>query len=52
MSTLDESVYEFCDKDIPSYSVVFGTSPNNTIKRITPEKFNELTGSMFSENEG
>ena len=40
------------DKDIPSYSVVFGTSPNNTIKRITPKKFNELTGSMFSENEG
>ena len=39
------------DKDVPSYSIVFGTAPNNTIKQITPEKFNELTGSMFSGDE-
>lgn len=39
------------DKDIPAYSIVFGTAPNNTIKQITPEKFNELTGSMFYGNE-
>lgn len=36
------------DTDIPSYAIVFGTSPDNTIKPITPEKFNELIGSMFS----
>ena len=36
------------DTDIPSYSIVFGTAPNNIIKQITPEKFNEYTGSMFS----
>ncbi len=39
------------DKDIPSYSIVFGTAPNNTTKQITPDKFNELTGSMFSGDE-
>lgn len=39
------------DKDIPSYSIVFGTAPNNTIQQIAPEKFNELTGSMFSGDE-
>lgn len=36
------------DTDIPSYSIVFGTTPNNTIKTITPRKFQELTGTMFS----
>lgn len=36
------------DTDIPPYSIVFGTAPDYTIKQITPEKFNELTGSMFS----
>lgn len=36
------------DTDIPSYSIVFGTAPNNNIKQITPVKFNELIGSMFS----
>ncbi len=36
------------DTDIPSYSIVFGTAPNNSIKQITPAKFNELIGSMFS----
>ena len=36
------------DTDIPSYSIVFGTAPNNTIKQIIPEKFNEVTGAMFS----
>ncbi len=35
------------DTDIPSYSIVFGQSPNLVIKRISEEKFNELTGSMF-----
>jgi serine O-acetyltransferase len=35
------------DSDIPAYSIVFGVSPNITIKSITKGKFNELTGSMF-----
>lgn len=35
------------DQDIPSYSIVFGMSPNIVVKSITAEKFNELTGSMF-----
>lgn len=35
------------DRDIPSYSIVFGIEPNITIKSITQEKFNELTGNMF-----
>lgn len=36
------------DMDIPSYSIVFGLTPNNTVKMITSEKFDELVGSMFS----
>lgn len=36
------------DQDIPSYSIVFGISPNIIIKSITPEKFEEITGSMFN----
>ena len=39
------------DTDIPQYSIVFGTTPNNTIKQITHEKFNELIGAMFSEGD-
>ena len=39
------------DTDIPPYSIVFGTAPNNIIKQITPDKFNELIGSMFSGDE-
>lgn len=35
------------DKDVPPYSIVFGTNPNIIIKSITPQKFNELTGSIF-----
>ena len=35
------------DKDIPPYSIVFGTAPNNIIKDITRDKFNELIGAMF-----
>lgn len=35
------------DRDIPPYSIVFGMHPNITIKAITPEKFVELTCSMF-----
>lgn len=35
------------DTDVPSYSIVFGTIPNIIIKSITPQKFNELTGSIF-----
>ena len=39
------------DEDIPPYSIVFGMHPNIRIKRITPDKFNELTASMFNGNE-
>lgn len=39
------------DTDIPSCSIVFGTSPNIVIKPISMEKFGELTGSMFDSNE-
>ena len=39
------------DTDIPPYSIVFGTAPNNIVKQITPDKFNELIGSMFSGDE-
>lgn len=35
------------DEEIEPYSIVFGTHPNIKIKKITPERFNELTGSMF-----
>lgn len=35
------------DTDIPSYSIVFGASPDITIKPITLGKFNELIGTMF-----
>lgn len=38
------------DTDIPSYSIVFGSSPNLIIKPISAEKFHELTGSMFDGN--
>ena len=39
------------DEDIPAYSIVFGLHPNNTVKRITLDKFNELTASMFDDDE-
>ena len=35
------------DTDIPSYSIVFGASPNISLKSITPQKFNELVGYIF-----
>lgn len=35
------------DADIPSYSIVFGTTPDNTVKSVTLEKFYELTCSDF-----
>lgn len=36
------------DEDIPAYSIVFGMHPNISVKRITSDKFNELTESMFN----
>lgn len=39
------------DTNIPSYSIVFGSSPNLVIKPVSNEKFNELVGSMFKEGE-
>lgn len=38
------------DRDIPSYSIVFGMSRNVIIKSISQEKFNELTKSKFDGN--
>jgi len=35
------------DTDIPSYSIVFGQSPNITIHSIDQAKFNEITESVF-----
>lgn len=35
------------DRDIPPYSIVFGENPNVIVHSITPEKFQELTASMF-----
>ena len=35
------------DTDIPPYSIVFGQYPDISIKSIAPEKFQELTSSMF-----
>lgn len=35
------------DRDIPSYTIVFGEGGGQQLHRISPEKFNELTGSMF-----
>lgn len=35
------------DCDIPSYSIVFGQSPNIVVKPITKEKYQEITGSIF-----
>lgn len=40
------------DQDIPAYSIVFGMAPKTTIKNITQEKFEEITGSMFISREG
>lgn len=39
------------DQDIPSLSLVFGMHPNITVKKISLEKFAELTGSMFKADE-
>lgn len=39
------------DQDVPSYSIVFGSSPNPVIHSITPKIFNELTCSMFDGND-
>ena len=36
------------DTDIPSFSIVFGSSPNLVIKSITKEQFYEYTMSMFN----
>lgn len=35
------------DRDIPSYSIVFGVGREAVIKKITPAKFDELTNSIF-----
>ncbi len=35
------------DQDVPPFSIVFGSSPNPIIHSITPEKFYQLTCSMF-----
>lgn len=35
------------DENIPSYSLVFGTSPNLKIKKIDIKKYNMYVGSMF-----
>ena len=35
------------DTDISPYSIVFGMTPNNIVKSITPLKFNELAGHVF-----
>ena len=37
------------DRDIPAFSLVFGSSPDITIKPMTLEKFNEITGTMFAD---
>ena len=34
-------------RDIPPYSIVFGMEPNLVIRSIKPEKFDELTRSIF-----
>lgn len=39
------------DEDIPSFSIVFGMHPDIRVKRITQEKFNELTATVFEGNE-
>lgn len=35
------------DIDIPSYSLVFGNSPNITVKPITLDQYKQYTGSIF-----
>lgn len=37
------------DRDIPSYSIVFGSGRDIIIKSITKDKFYDLTGSIFLE---
>ena len=39
------------NQDIPSYTIVFGAGERQQLHHITPEKFNELTASMFDEKE-
>lgn len=39
------------DQDIPPYSIVFGEGKNIVIHSISPQKFNELTSSMFDGDE-
>lgn len=39
------------DTDVPPYSIVFGMYPNAIIHKITQEKFNELTQSIFRIDE-
>lgn len=39
------------DEDIEPYSIVFGVHPNIEIKKITTLKFNELTSTIFNEND-
>lgn len=38
------------DQDIEPYSIVFGMSPNIVIKKISKDKFDELTFSIFRTN--